>query len=154
MSTGVLIRKKIVVNPLPCIYIERRRRYGIPPTSHGGGDRMDRFQVPDAFPRSRPAGAVPGAQTKFLAVEYEGRYYSPGCTPPEIHERWRYCAELVPQFVASCLRSKAGKRAHMSEQEILQQYLVRLIDSKWVTDVEADWVIDEVARQLDWPQPG
>lgn len=114
---------------------------------------MNDFQMPDDFPRPPHIGAVPGAQTKFLAVEYQGRYYSPGCTPPELHERWQHCMSLVEQFVPACIETKAGKRAHMSETAILEQYLVRLIDAKWVTDDEARWVIREVARRLRWPTP-
>lgn len=98
-------------------------------------------------------GAVPGAQPKLAAVEYEGRYYSPGCTPPELYERFQHCMQYVPQFVASCIETKAGKRAHMSEAEILDQYLVRLIEAKWVSDAETRWVIRETAKLLGWPIP-
>jgi hypothetical protein len=114
---------------------------------------MNDFQVPDEFPRPRQMGAVPGAQTKFLAVEYEGRYYSPGCTPPELYDRWQHCLQYVPQFVTSCIETKKGKRKDMPEAEILDQYLVRLIETNWVSDDEARWVIREAARLLDWPAP-
>ncbi len=112
----------------------------------------DDYSIPDGFPRRpRHLGAVPGAQDKFLAVEYQGRYYPPGCTPPELHERWRYCMSLVEQFVPACIETKKGKRKHMPEVEILDQYLVRLIETNWVSDDEARWVIREAARLLDWP---
>lgn len=114
---------------------------------------MNEYQTPDDFPRPQNMGALPGAQTKFLAVEYEGRYHSPGCTPPELHERWQHCMSLVEQFVPACIETKAGKRAYMGETVILDQYLVRLIDAKWVSDDEARWVIREVARLLGWPPP-
>ena len=48
---------------------------------------MSDLLLPDDFPRPHHLGAVPGVQRKFLAVEYEGRYFSPGCTPPELLER-------------------------------------------------------------------
>ncbi len=111
------------------------------------------FTVPPDFPRPQHLGAVPGAQTKFLAVEYQGHYYSPGCTPPELHERWRHCLHLVPQFVTSCIETKRGKRKDMAEADILDQYLVRLIEAKWGSDDEARWVIRETASQLGWPTP-
>jgi hypothetical protein len=114
---------------------------------------MDDFTIPDNFPHPRHLSAMPGAQTKFLAVEYQGRYYSPGCTPPELHERWQHCMHLVPQFVSSCIETKAGKRAHMTETAILDQYLIRLIEAKWVSEDESRWVIQEVARLLCWPTP-
>lgn len=112
---------------------------------------MNDFQVPDDFPRPQHLGAVPGAQEKYLAVEYQGRYYSPGCTPPELHELWQHCMHLVPQFVSSCIETKAGKRKDMSEADILDQYLTRLIESGWVSADEARWVIRETAKLLGWP---
>jgi hypothetical protein len=113
----------------------------------------DEYSVPDAFPRPQQFGAVPGAQPKFLAVKYEGRYYSPGGSPPELHERWQYCMQLVSQFVSSCIETKKGRRRDMPEEDILDQYLVRLIDAKWVRDDEARWVIRETAKLLGWPSP-
>lgn len=114
------------------------------------GAQLDDFQVPNDFPRPPPVGAVPGAQQKFLAVEYQGRYYSDGCTPPELYERWQHCMHYVPQFVTSSIETKRGKRKDMPEADILDQYLVRLIEAKWVSDDEARWVIREAARQLGW----
>lgn len=112
------------------------------------------YTIPDDFPRRpRNLGAVPGAQDKFLAVEYQGRYYPPGCTPPELHERWRYSMSLVEQFVPACIETKKGKRKDMPEVEILDQYLTRLIDAEWVSNAEASWVIRETAKLLDWPTP-
>lgn len=118
-----------------------------------GGAQLNDFHVPDDFPRPQHLGAVPGAQSKFLAVEYEGRYYSPGCTPPELYERWQHCMHLVPQLVSSCIETKKGRRKDMPEADILDQYLLRLIEAKWVSDDEARWVICEAARQLGWPTP-
>jgi hypothetical protein len=118
-----------------------------------GMTKMAELTVPDDFPRPKHLGAVPGAQPKFVAVYYQGRYYSPGCTPPELHERWQHCMHLVPQFVSSCVETKAGKRAHMSETDILAQYLVRLIETNWISADEARWVIRETAKQLGWSTP-
>lgn len=118
------------------------------------GERMsDDFTVPDDFPLPQHLGAVPGAQLKFLAVEYQGRYYSPGCAPPELHERWQHCMQYVPQFVSSCIETKRGKRKDMPEADILDQYLVRLIETTWVSADEARWVMRETAKMLGWPIP-
>lgn len=115
--------------------------------------KMTNFEIPDHFPRPRDLGAVPGSQLKFVATEFQGRYYPLGCTPPELFGRWQHCMHLVPQFVSSCTETKAGKRKAMPEVEILDQYLVRLVEAKWVSDDEAKWVIREVAKLLDWPTP-
>lgn len=110
-------------------------------------------QVPADFPRPVHLGAVGGAQQKFLMVQYGGRYHSPGCTPPELFERWDYCEDLARQFCQKCLDNKAGKRAHMTELEILEQYLVRLIDAGWGSDDEMRWVIRRTAELAAWPVP-
>jgi hypothetical protein len=115
------------------------------------GVQTSGFKIPDDFPRPQHLGAVPGSQPKFLADEHEGRFYSPGCTPPELYARWQHCMQYVPQFVASCIETKKGKRSHMPETAILDQYLTRLIETRWVSDGEARWVIREAARLLGWP---
>lgn len=111
------------------------------------------FDVPADFPRPRHLGAVPGAQEKILVTRYQGRFYSPGCTPPELYANWKHCVSLVEQFVPACIETKAGKRAHMSEEAILAQYLTRLIETKWCSEEESRWVICETAKLLRWPAP-
>ena len=51
-------------------------------------------QVQADFPRPAHHGAVPGVQPKLLMTQYKGRIYVPGCTPPEISQRWDVCEEL------------------------------------------------------------
>jgi hypothetical protein len=110
-------------------------------------------KVPLDFPRPTHLGAVAGAQPKFLAVRYGGRFYSPGCTPPELYERWTVCEDLAQQLAAKSLESQRGKRSHMSEVEILDQYLPRLIATKWTSEDEARWTIRRAAEILSWPVP-
>ena len=116
-------------------------------------DNSIHSRVPANFPRPQHLGAVPGAQQKFLAVEYRGRFYSPGCTPPELYERWQYCISLVEQFVPACTDTKAGKRKGVPEVEILDQYLTRLIETRWCSEEESRWVIYETGKLLGWPTP-
>lgn len=111
------------------------------------------FDVPADFPRPKHLGAMPGAQPKILATQYEGRFYSPGCTPPELHARWQQCISLVEQFVPACIETKVGKRKAMPEAEILDQYLRRLIETRWRSEEESRWVICETAKLLGWPTP-
>jgi hypothetical protein len=109
--------------------------------------------IPDDFPCVAHAGAVPGAQPKLLMSEYKGRFYSPGCTPPEVYRRWEICQDLASQLAQKSVESKAGKRAHMLEVDILAQYLPRLIAQHWTSEREARWVIRRVAQMLEWPVP-
>jgi hypothetical protein len=110
-------------------------------------------QVPADFPRPAHQGALPGAQSKFLAVKYKDRFYAPGCTPPELYERWQICEDLATQLATKSQESKAGKRAHMSEIEILEQYLPRLIAQNWTSEAEARYIMRRVAEMLRWPVP-
>lgn len=109
--------------------------------------------VPADFPRPVHFGALPGTQPKLLMVQYGGRYYSPGCTPPEIWERWDICEDLAQQFCRKSIENKAGKRAHMSETAILDQYLERLLKTGWGSDAEMRWVIRRAAELAQWPVP-
>ncbi len=113
----------------------------------------NQFDVPADFPRTERLAAVPGFQTKFVATKYEGKYYMVGCTPPEVWARWDNCEDLAKQLAVKSLESKAGKRSHMSEVAILEQYHTRLKTMGWVSDAEADWVIRRVAVMLGWQVP-
>jgi hypothetical protein len=110
-------------------------------------------QIPADFPRPHYPGAVGGAQPKLLMTQYNGRLYVSGCTPPEILQRWDVCEDLAKQLSVKSLESKAGKRSHMSELEILAQYLPRLIATRWTSEAEARWVIRRVAVMLHWTVP-
>lgn len=106
--------------------------------------------APD-FPKLEHFGAVPGTQVKLLVVQFEGKYYTPGDTPPERFRRWQNCEDLAQQFCAPSLNSKAGKRSHMSEEAIIDQYLERLIETGWVNIAEAHWTMCRTTQMLGWP---
>jgi hypothetical protein len=110
-------------------------------------------QIPADFPRPHYPGAVGGAQPKLLMTRYNGCLYAAGCTPPEIAQRLSVCEDLAEQLSAKSLESQAGKRSHMTELEILAQYLPRLIATKWTSEAEARWIIRRVAAMLNWPVP-
>jgi hypothetical protein len=109
--------------------------------------------VPADFPLPVRGTAISGAQPKLALVEHEGKFYSPGCTPPEIRARWAYCEDLAQQFAEKAAESKSGKRAHLSEQDVLDQYLPRLVATGWTSEPEARFVIRRAAAILQWPVP-
>ncbi|WP_323143576.1 hypothetical protein [Massilia phyllosphaerae] len=109
--------------------------------------------VPPHFPRPEPHGSVSGYQSKVLLKMYDGKLYAAGCTPPELYARWDKCEDLALQLATKSLESKEGKRAHMSEVQILEQYLSRLIATKWTSEAEAQFVIRRTAQILAWPVP-
>lgn len=109
--------------------------------------------TPEDFPRPTHHGSVAGIQPKALLRQYEGRFYNPGCTPPEVFQRWDVCEDLAKQLATKSVESRAGKRSHMSELEILDQYLPPLIATKWTSEEEARWIIRRAAVMLGWPVP-
>lgn len=121
--------------------------------SQKASDDTEFSSIPSDFPRPARLGAVPGSQPKFLVINYKDRFYQPGATPPEVYERWELCENLAVQLANKSVESKAGKRMHMSEVEILAQYLPRLIAQQWTSEAEARWIIRRVAQMLAWPAP-
>ncbi|MCU6434625.1 hypothetical protein LPB67_12670 [Undibacterium sp. Jales W-56] len=107
-------------------------------------------QIPADFPMTALQGAISGVQEKLLLTEHDGKFYPLGTSPQERFQRWEICDDLVRQFSEKSLGSKTGKRAHMSEVEILQQYYERLLKIGWVSDAESVWVINSVSDLLSW----
>ena len=107
----------------------------------GENDEPDYSKIPRDFPRPEVGGAVSGFQSKLLLTSYQGKFYAPGCTPPELYARWDRCEDLAQQL------------AGMSELEILDQYLPRLIATKWTSEAEARFIIRRAAKILGWPTP-
>jgi len=116
-------------------------------------DDLEYAKVPADFPHPVALGAVPGVQPKLLVTSYQGKFYTPGCSPPELYDRWLTCEEIAQELSIKARKSKAGKRSHMSEVAILEQYLPRLIDTRWTSEAEARWVILRAAQLLAWPTP-
>ena len=115
---------------------------------------MSEYDVPKDFPLPVYAGAVAGTQPKLLLVRYEdGTYGEPGRSPREIHHNWKYCEEVIEHLRVKSLESAAGKRAHMTQEAILDQYLTRLLATGWMSDAEARWTLRKVAERLGWPTP-
>ena len=112
------------------------------------------YSTPPDFPRADIAGAVSGIQPKILLTEYKGRLYPSGDTPPERYQRWFMCEDLAQHLCVKSRESKAGKRSHMTEGEILDQYLERMLKQPdWGSPREMQWTIRRAAVLLGWPHP-
>jgi len=109
--------------------------------------------VPADFPRPTVHSAVAGFQAKLALATYRGRFYSPGGTPPELFSRWQVCEDLAQQFIIKSRECKLGKRSHMSEVDILDQYCTRAMTMGWGSDDEMRWVIRRASALLQWPVP-
>jgi len=120
----------------------------LPSVSNNNSSSVD--GIPSDFPRSVPLGAVGGAQPKILVIEEDGKFYAPGMSPSALRNRFEICEDLVRQFASKSIESKAGKRSHLSETDILLQYRTRLIATKWTSIEEACWIINAVAKTIGW----
>lgn len=111
--------------------------------------------VPSDYPYAEHFGAVAGAHPKLLLVRFQGRYYTPGNTPEQRWNDWKYSESMVEHMVAKCLESKNGKRAHMSEKDIIAQYYERTVagNGRFGTIPQLKWTFTKVAERLGWPLP-
>lgn len=114
------------------------------------GVELRRALIPMDFPAQPQATAIGGAQLKIALISYGGNYYVPGTSPPEVLARWELCEDLAHQFFERCRLNEKGKYAHLSRQEILQQYLERLLRTGWGSDSDMAWVIRRTASLLSW----
>jgi hypothetical protein len=108
-------------------------------------------EIPSNFPRPVLLGAIAGIQPKILLVEEAGKFYNLGTNPSTLKSRFEICDDIANQLTSKSLESKAGKRSHLSEAEILLQYRTRLIATKWTSIAEAYWIMDQVAGRIGWP---
>ena len=116
-------------------------------------DDASPYEIPHDFPIIPKPGSIGGAMPKILLTEFEGKFYEAGCTPPELFVRWDICEDLCQKFRLKSFESKNGKRADMSEIDILKQYYDRLLETNWVTHEEAIWIFRRVASLLNWESP-
>ncbi|MYM26501.1 hypothetical protein GTP46_28140 [Duganella sp. FT135W] len=114
---------------------------------------LRRVFVPMDFPAQPRGAALSGANPKVALVSYGGKYYEPGTAPPEVLSRWEVAEDLAHQFVERCRITEKGKYAHLSQHEILQQYLHRLLQAGWGSDSDMRWVIRRTAVLLGWDIP-
>lgn len=113
-------------------------------------------EVPDDYPLYQVRGAVSGYQPKLLLRRSsDGKLHTPGNAPDERWHDWQYSLSLAAAMVGKCLESKAGKRAHMTEEEIILQYYRRALASggRYGTEDQLRWTFTKVAKTLAWPLP-
>ena len=113
-------------------------------------------EVPADYPYRVAHGAVSGYRPKLLLTSSpDGKFYSPGNAPEERWHDWQYSETLVSAMVNKCLESKAGKRSHLSETEIISQYYQRAVAAggRYGTEEQLKWTFTKVAEALAWPLP-
>lgn len=110
-------------------------------------------EIPVDFPRPEHMGALPGAQPKLLAVMYEGKFYIPGCTPPEMVERVTLCNEIIDRITTMIKEVHESESSEDLRNRILSDYLAKIKAASWTSHPEAHWIIRKVAEQLSWEVP-
>ena len=144
----IFVRLKAVVRKNQIYTMET---YDAPDDPIPSTDRQ--FMVPSDFPKPNILGSISGAQPKLLLARFEGKFYASGSTSPEVHHQWKYCETVAKQLAKKSVECKAGKRAHMEEATILDQYYMRLLKTGWVSDDEAFWTMRRCAMLLNWSLP-
>lgn len=106
--------------------------------------------VPNDFPRVARSGPASAAAQKLLIALYEDKPYAPGLTPLEIYLRWHKCENFAQTLSQVAMASKRGKRAHMTEEEILEQYIPRLKAEGFGAPEEMEWIVNRAGIILGW----
>ncbi|XAH25676.1 hypothetical protein AAFF27_10970 [Xylophilus sp. GW821-FHT01B05] len=109
--------------------------------------------VPEDFPRPCGVATVPGTQPKFNANFVGGRFIV-GASEEELHVRHADCAEYVRVLPAHCRQLLAGQ-ADLSTDKVLERVGRALARRHhWMSGPEINWVIANVALELDWKWTG
>ena len=107
--------------------------------------------VPADFPRESDIASVAGVQPKLAVTRdaVSGKYVAHSGND-EIAARFSVCDDLAEQLASKCARNRNGKYQHLSEREILDQLLKRLLTSGWGNPAEMRWTARQTANKLGW----
>jgi len=112
--------------------------------------------VPSDYPYYEIRSSVAGYQPKLpLKMASNGKYCIPGNTPEERWHDWQYSEQLARALAEKCLQSKSGRRAHMTEEQIILQYFVRAISAngRYGSEAQLLWTFRKIGKTLGWPLP-
>ncbi|MDP9124116.1 MAG: hypothetical protein M3N82_05890 [Pseudomonadota bacterium] len=132
--------------------VATRRSYIEPPGVHVS--EVDLI-VPDDFPASTPAPfALGGVRLKMsLTRGTDDRLYATGTDPGRRLQRYRECLEEV-EWAVELLRGKLLKPKYQALERnvILRSLGVNLVRDRRLSEREAEWVLQKIARRLVWPR--
>jgi len=88
------------------------------------------MRAPPKFPRRADIALVAGVHPKLAVIRdaSSGNYVAQRDSDAT-GERFAICEDLAEQLASKCARSRDGKYRHLSEREILDQLLKRLLTS-------------------------
>jgi hypothetical protein len=105
-------------------------------------------RVPDDFPRDVTPASLAGAQPKLAGRLINGKLVI-GLTAEERFERWDFCEDLAQQLVAIAHKDAAKFPEH--SRDVTLRRVRRGVEGKrWVSVVEADWLVERLRVLLGW----
>lgn len=113
------------------------------------GDEL--MNVPGDFPRESDIASVAGVQPKLTVIRdaVSGKYVAHRANE-DVAARFAVCNDLAEQLANKCTRNRDSKYSHLSEREILDQVLNRLLTSGWGNSAEMKWTVRRTAQKLGW----
>jgi hypothetical protein len=94
--------------------------------------------VPVNFPR--PKFEVTGLQPLFSTVAYDRTYYPPGCTPPQLYERWTTFEEIAQALSKSVAADRRTQGPASQREKVLGHFLQKLVKADIGSVEELRWV--------------
>jgi hypothetical protein len=105
-------------------------------------------KVPDDFPWDTTPASLSGARSKVAGRMIDGKLIV-GLTANERYQRWDLCEDLAQQLVAVA-HNDAAKFPQHSRDVTLQRVRRAIEGEKWVSVVEADWLVERLRILLGW----
>lgn len=94
--------------------------------------------IPANFPR--PNFEVTGLQPLFSTVAYDRTYYPPGCTPPQLYERWMTFEEIAQALSKSVAADRRAQGPDSQRAKVLGHFLQKLVKADIGSVEELRWV--------------
>jgi hypothetical protein len=107
--------------------------------------------IPMDFPFAGIGYALSGFQSKLNVVKFEGRFYEPGTTPPELLEAYEACEDMAQQMAPYCIKKLS--QLGMSHDDTLIAVWKGLLHKDWFSAQQTLWVIRRASQILEWGTP-
>jgi hypothetical protein len=105
-------------------------------------------QVPADFPKDITPALLAGSTVKLSGRMIDGKFVV-GLTAEERFERWDLCEDLAQQLIAIAHKDAAKFPQH-TRDVTLRRVRRGLEGKRWVTVVEADWLMTRLRILLGW----
>lgn len=108
---------------------------------------MTSTKIPEDFPRSPHAGAVPGAHPKLL-LRRVGDTFVSGWTDEELAQRYDVCADLLTQLIPYA-RRKREANPEWGRAEFERRLAAGIRAKPWgLTEPEINWILRRACEDL------